>query len=270
MDENLLPEAIALDKANRDELDRAWDDQRSGSVEAAVLLILGGVLLGGVLIAMQIFLSARMKRTLNPMLFAATLGTLAFLVYAGQRYAASDRDLTVAKKDAFESISALWQARAVAYSANGDESRYLLDPAQAAKYEKDFREKAEKVDEFLAAELKNITFEGEEAAARTAVTEFAAYRAIDRQIRELEKSGRHEAAVALCTGSGEQQSNGVFARFDAALEGTLQVNQKAFDAAVLRGLGDVNEFEYVAPVAAALISLLGWLGLKARIREYTI
>ena len=41
--------------------------------------------------------------------------------------------LRVAKKDAFDSVLALTQARAVSYDANADESRYLIDPDRAAK-----------------------------------------------------------------------------------------------------------------------------------------
>jgi hypothetical protein len=270
MDARLLPAATDLDTVNRNELDKAYAGQRTASARALVLLLAGAVITGGVLIAMQIFVAGRMRRILNPGLAAATLATVVFLIYAGQRFAANDRDLKVAKEDAFESIHALWQARAVAYAANSDESRYLLDPSQAAKYESDFQAKAAQVDVFLANEMKNITFAGEEEAAREAVAEFAAYRKVDRQIRDLEKSGKHDAAIALCTGSAAGQSDYVFKSFDDALGKTLMVNQEAFDAAVERGFVDVAGFEIAAPAAAFLIALLGWVGLRPRLREYSV
>lgn len=266
MDARLLPASTDLDTVNRNELDKTYAQQRSASVQASVLLILGGVLLGGVLISVQIFLAGRMRRILNPLLVVATLGTLVFLIYAGQRFAASDRDLKVAKEDAFESIHALWQARAVSYAANGDEIRYLLDPATAAKYEQDFRSKADQVDGFLTKELNNITFPGEEEAAKETAARFHEYRQLDGQLRELEKSGRHDAAVTFW----QKQSNEVFQRFDGALGRTLKVNQDAFESSVASGFRDVNGFEITAPVAALLIALLGWLGMRPRMREYSV
>jgi hypothetical protein len=269
MDSTLLPEAQKLDDANRSELDKAYEGQRTASVQAAVLLILSGALLGCVLIALQIFLAGRMKRVLNPMLFLATLGTLIFVIYAGQRFNANDRNLKTAKVDAFDAIHALWKARALAYSANSDESRYLLDPSQAAKYEAEFQAKAGQIaDEFLAGEMN--AFEGERESAQETLKEFARYREIDRRIRALEKGGQHAAAIALCTGEGNDQSNGVFARFDGELGKTLEINQHAFDASVGRGFADVAGFEWIAPVAAFLISVFAWLGLRPRIREYSV
>jgi hypothetical protein len=40
----------------------------------------------------------------------------------------------VAENDAFDSVLALSQMRAVSYDANADESRYLVDPARAGQY----------------------------------------------------------------------------------------------------------------------------------------
>ena len=57
----------------------------------------------------------------------------------------------VAKKDAFDSISVLEAARAVAYDANGDESRWLLNkvekgkPEQIQSYDGSFQEKTRKI-----------------------------------------------------------------------------------------------------------------------------
>ncbi len=39
--------------------------------------------------------------------------------------------MRAAKKDAFDSILALSQTRAVSYDANADESSYLVDPGRA-------------------------------------------------------------------------------------------------------------------------------------------
>jgi hypothetical protein len=52
------------------------------------------------------------------------------VITAATRLSAETAHLKVAKQDAFDSILALTQARAVSYDANADESRYLVDPAR--------------------------------------------------------------------------------------------------------------------------------------------
>jgi len=79
-----------------------------------------------------------MRRVLNPLLLAATLAALGSLVYSVSAMQQEQRQLKVAKEDAFDSIHALWRARAVSYWANSDESRYLLDHAQAVRHARDF------------------------------------------------------------------------------------------------------------------------------------
>ena len=48
----------------------------------------------------------------------------------------------MAKSEAFDSIVALSQARAVSDDANADESRYLVDPARAGQYQQAFEDKS--------------------------------------------------------------------------------------------------------------------------------
>jgi len=243
MDTTLLPAAADLDKANRTALDEAYAAQTKASGVAMAMLILSAVFAGMVLLGMQVFLNGRMRRVINPLLFLATLAALVFVIYAGQRFRAADRDLKIAKEDAFESIHSLWQARALAYSANGDLTRAAFDTAQRAVYEADFGKQGDAIHGHLADELKNITFEGEEEVAKRSVAGFDAYR------------------VA--------KTPEAFKDFDTALGQTLDVNQRAFDAAVKRGLGDVAAFEIIAPVWAVAISVLAWLGIRPRIREYS-
>ena len=245
MDDSLLPNAAKLDEANRDELIKAYDAQGRASTLAITLLILAGILAGVALISVQIFTAARMKRIFNPLLFLATVAAWILVVYAGQRFQASDRDLKIAKADAFESIHLLWQARATAYTANGDLARAALDPGQRTVHETAFRTNSDKVHSYLADELKNITFKGEKEAAETTAKEFDKF-----------QSAKTPASLK---------------DFDDALDKTLRINKDAFDDAVNRGYQqDVANFEIIAPVWAAGICLLAFLGLRPRIREYSM
>jgi hypothetical protein len=293
MDETLLPAADALDKANNDVLERAYEGQSGKSSWARALLVLTGLVAMGGLLAVQVFLTRRTRRTLNALLAAATLLVAGTLVYAVSSMGAEQRQLKAAKEDAFTSIHALWRARSIAYWANGDESRYLLNPARAAEHERHFVTKTEAMAKLpagmnleavaaaerrethvegfsghLADELNNITFAGEREAAIATLLHFEEYLGLDRQIRQLERGGKHREAVELCTGSKEGQSNWAFDRFDKALGATLDINQAAFESAVSKGFSALDGLEIQVSVMAAAIAVLIFLGLAGRIREY--
>jgi hypothetical protein len=293
MDHTLLPSAEALDKANNEVLERAYKDQASKSSAVQALLVLSGLALLGALAAVQIFLLQRTRRTLNPYLAAATLLMVGSFEYAASAMTTERQQLKVAKEDAFASIHALWRTRAISYSANSDESRYLLDQPHAAEHERNFfiksglvaklppgmnlqdvamaqtsSIKVEGFSGYLADELGNITFAGERDAAIDTVQAFEKYLSVDKQIRRLEATGQHAAAVELCIGNKQGQSNWAFGRFDTALGATLDINQKAFDAAVEKGLGALDGMEIRLFIVAAAIAVLMFLGLGVRIKEY--
>jgi hypothetical protein len=193
----------------------------------------------------------------------------------------------------------------MAYSANGAESRSLLDPAHAGEYDPEFAARSNALARippplsvpgvvaaaakgsatpgftgFLADELNNITFDGEREAAVQTLKAWESYMAIDAQIRTLERASTleppnsperarlHLLAVELCIGTAPGQSNWAFEQFDRALQSTLDINKNAFDAAVAEGFLALRNMEYKAAGAAALIAILIALGLGPRIREY--
>jgi serine/threonine protein phosphatase PrpC len=61
-----------------------------------------------------------------------------FLGFTTRAFLCASHNLKVAKEDAFESIQDLRKVRSISYSANGDESRYLLDTAFASQHEQAF------------------------------------------------------------------------------------------------------------------------------------
>lgn len=294
MDKTLIPAADDLNKANIEALDSAYGREKFlGSLYFISVLISGLVLTTG-LVSLQIFLSRRMRRTLNIHLLAATLITVSFLLYTIGALISASGNLRVAKADAFTSIYALRQSRALAYSANGDESRFLLDAVFADTHEKSFFDKTgklvslpsgqsletviaksakgEQIPGFtglFANALDNITFAGEREAAIDNLTTFNNYLKIDAQIRQLYRSGKIQEAIALCIGTNPGQSNWAFERFKAANQEILDINMKAFDMAVEQGFASVNGFEVTAPIAMGAVVFLTFFGLKPRLREYS-
>ena len=293
MDTVLLPAADALDKANNDVLERTYRSEDFRSSGSRLFIILMMVITLGALGLAQTILSQRMHRTFNPLLLTATLLVLLATLFALHDLSKSHQSLRVAKEDAFTSIHALWRARATAYAANTDESRYLLDATHAADHQNSFlanagalaRQPAEldpaqlqaalreghHVDGFsgyLADELNNVTFTGEREAALETLTAWQRYLAVDAQIRQLERTGQHKKAIELCIGSNPGQSDWAFQQFDEALGRTLAINQTAFDDAVSQGVSALRGLELETGVAALLVALLVVAGFAPRIREY--
>ena len=138
---NMLPAAATLNKVNNDSLEKEYDAQRRSSEGAEIVAGLIAAALAAVLVWAQLFLARRMRRIFNVPLLAATVVTAAFGIYLVASIAVAREDLRSAKEDAFDSIYALWQARAVAYDANGDESRYLFGGPRAATFDQAYRTK---------------------------------------------------------------------------------------------------------------------------------
>jgi hypothetical protein len=294
MDKTLIPAADALNKANQQELERTYAQEQFSASKSLFLIIVSGLLVTATLVSLQIVLSRRTKRTLNIPLLAATFITSSFLFYTIISLISASENLRLAKEDAFTSIYALRQSRALAYSANGDESRYLLDAAFSQYHEQSFfnktsqlmklpngqsletvitaSAKGQKVPGFtglFADALNNITFDGEREATVKTLSTFNEYLKIDSQIRQLYRSGRIQEAIALCIGNNQGQSNWAFEEFKNAHQKTMDINKAEFDKAVEKGFQNVNGFEVTAPIAMSGVVFLTLFGLRPRLKEYS-
>lgn len=338
IDKDLLPAATTLADVNNQQLTKSYQEQRANTSVALWMMMLCGLLLLGVLVGIQIFLNSRMRRIVNPGLLAASVVTIVFLGHAIYTLTAAADHLKIAKEDAFDSLYALRVSRALAYSANGDESRYLLDKSLASKHEQEFLRKITKIAEIPTSQtfssianayqstedknfkvpgfkglmtdgLHNITFTGERIASVETLRFFGFYFDIDKKIRQLETSGKHQEAIALCIGNNTDQSNWAFDRYKDAQQKVININMEAFQKALVQAFNEVgidtdfkikvnpisqddqvkkkNEsievfsttnkvetravtrFEVIAVMAVIIISLLTWGGLSPRLKEYT-
>ncbi|MGI4831688.1 MAG: hypothetical protein ACRYFU_26430 [Janthinobacterium lividum] len=303
MDNVLLPAADELDRVNNDALVEAFPRHRVQGMLLFLFVALAGVLLVVTLVRTQMFLSHRMRRTLNPALLVATLTSVALVLYGLGAMGTAQHQLGAAKGDAFESVHALWRARAVAYQANAELSRVLLDPVHAADYAKAFahetgtlaqlpagmsmdqvvanREGVPAFTGFLSEAWGNITFRGERDAAVRMLTAYQGYLQMASEIFRLEAAGKHANAVKLCVGGATSESTGIFRQFDTALGDTLAINQKEFDRSVEVGIDAVGDtggkmsaakmmgtLEFKAVLVCGLLAVLVLLGFAPRIREY--
>jgi hypothetical protein len=295
----LLKNAMDLANANHDALTAGYGGARATQGRDALLVALSGLLLLASLAGLQLFLARRMRRALNLPAAAATVVALALLAGALATLRANDEHLRSAKQDAYDSVYALRQARAIAFDANADESRYLADPQRSQAYEQAFLAKTLQLTTFpqpvtigtydaamagaLAAldrgqtpntdgsfgrALHNITFAGERAAAVATLTAYARYQLDDRILRADATSGRTQEAVRFDTSTAPNDSDGHFNAFDDALGRWIQINQSAFDRSVAAGNGNLAGWQLYPIAGALLVVALAFVGLRPRLGEY--
>ncbi|OKH55948.1 hypothetical protein NIES2101_01410 [Calothrix sp. HK-06] len=292
-EKQIQPNADTLNQVNLDTLNQTYEQQKIANAASELLILMTGLTLLVVLLGTQLFLYRRMRRVINPKLLAATIISFLFISYSIYALESSVSNLKLAKEDAFESLYALRQARALAYSANRDESRFLLDRANAAKYEQAFQEKinkivtlppgytlktiipklakGEQVKDFtglIGDEFKNITSAGEREAAVATMTALDKYLDIDKQIRQLAVSGKYAEAIQLATGLSQGESDWAFEQFKIAHQKLLDINQQQFDGAIKDGFANVQNLEIIALITAITVSTLALFGLRQRLLEY--
>jgi hypothetical protein len=290
MQKTIIPAGFALDEANFRHLTASYDQHRAYRGGAWIVLLLAIGVLGSLLIAVQLDLTRRMRRLVNLPLLAATALLGLFGLYLVFIFAGAGEELRAAKQDSFDSVHALWKARAVAYDANAEESLYLLERgALQAQHDAAFFSKSaqllsgpppaealaqaasgrfQDIKGFIGVELNNITYPGEREAALDLLRTFVDYLEIDRKIRDLERAGRHAEAFALCVGTAPGQSDWAFARFDKALLKVLDINERAFSGQVEGAFAYLAWVQWALGFVALAIAALCWIGLQPRIREY--
>lgn len=268
----------------------------SGRLIAVVAL---GVLLLTALGILQWYLARRFRRILNPAVLTATVCALLAVILGAQMLISTSGQLRGARRDAFDSVVALSRARAVAYDANADESRYLLDPQRRDQYAGAFLAKSQKLygiqgatlatyDAGLATtwkayesdhhdlrftgefrrELDNITFNGERAAAEKTVETYAVYQRDDRKIRALVAAGKERQATEFCMGWEPGTSNAHFGAWKTALDRVTDINQAHFAASVRAGRSAVSGLLPWADGLMLAAMLLTALGLRPRLAEF--
>ncbi|MFF4253452.1 hypothetical protein ACFY1L_19815 [Streptomyces sp. NPDC001663] len=295
----LLPDSRKLVDSNNQAFNAEYAAARSALSGRLVAVLALGVLLLALLGALQWCLARAFRRILNPGVLAATVCALVAVLLGTQLLAASASDLRGARRDAFDSVVALSRARAIAYDANADESRYLLDPGRREQYARSFLTKSQELygiqgadlssyDPRLAAtwqayesdhrglrftgefrrELDNVTFPGERAAAERTVEAYAVYQRDDRKVRALLAAGKERQAVEFCMGWQAGTSNAHFGAWMAALDRVTDINRQHFDGSVRAGRSDLDtELPLVCGLLLLAVVLTG-LGLRPRLAEF--
>ena len=266
MHATVLPIAADITAQDSASVDAMYASDRGGAQLDAVLVLLIGLLLTGALVAAHWYLSRRFRRILTPAFALAAMLTVVVTVLGCSVLFHEATQLRVAKAEAFDSINALTNARAVSYDANADESRWLLDPT--GELQSSYLTKVEQVHGLLGTELNNITFPGEAHGAYATTTAFNAYVQDDATIRGDAERNDLADAVRVDVGTGAGQSNAAFYKYDQALLGIIEINENAFTTAIDDGRSALGVWTWLPYATGIAVLVLVGAALYPRLREY--
>ncbi|MFI0479589.1 hypothetical protein [Actinomadura sp. 9N215] len=299
MKDDVLPAAARLTRANAAALDHTYGARRGAAQHTAVAIAALGLALLATLLALQVLFTRRTHRMVNPSVATASALVVAFTVAGTVLFAAEAEQLRVAKEDAFDSVLALTQARAIGYDANADESRFLVDPERSSRYEQAFLDKSQQLARLPRATLttydgrladaiqryrndhadlvfdglygrafRNITFPGERERAERTIALYQQYERDDRHLRALAAKGNLRAAVEFNTSYAVGGSNHDFTAYDRSLESLIALNHQHFDASIRDGRRALRGWSYIPALAVVVCTVLIVTGVRPRLVEY--
>jgi hypothetical protein len=291
LDNMLIPTAYKLKEINSRELERQYSESKYvGSSATAGVFLLGAATIAG-LVILQMFISIRTRRTLNPLLLAATVTAFIFLLTTLYSLIMSGEQLRIVKEDSYNSLLALRTGRSLLYAANSDESRFLLDVPNQDRHESAFFKKTSEVfgnsnnqnaltgaiqtlkmggknpniTGHFAKAINNITFDKERVILQQMMAQYQEYMSIDQQIRTLVDQKRSAEALELCLG----QSNQVFESLKDTMDEAIKINQEVFEDVEKKATNQLAGYEVKATIALGIMATLIFFGLKPRLKEYS-
>ncbi len=300
INKELVPAANALDKANFQILDSIYSGAKSNSKFLCGLVLFIGMLCIICLVVTQFYLFKRFRRRFNLPLLIATVASAFVVMHMYSELSESGEAMKVAKELSYDSILTLLDVRASAYNANAAQSRWLLDRENAALHDKEFHDNVNAMISFspghsfdstillaeaqlanrdhkfklpgfsgtLATEFQNVSFEGEKYHMVEALKALKNFCAVDKQMRELEKAGNHDAAVELGLEYDPEASKSAFTKLDYALGTALRINLENFELAVDDAETDLRGLAILAEFFAVFVVVFVYFGLRSRMAEY--
>ncbi|MFC4564987.1 hypothetical protein ACFO4E_24265 [Nocardiopsis mangrovi] len=298
----LLPKAYNLTLESGATVRGAYEERRSDIRLGPVWVAVSGTLAVVSLIALQLFLRARFRRSYNPALAAATAGVLALVGLATGMLQNQAEQLRTAKEDGLDSVIALSRAQAISTGMNADQSRWLLDPERADTYAQSYFEDAQtvlyvegpggvvpgdldaydaevgslvadragyrgRVLGFLGDELDETRLDGQVEAQHEVLRAYDGFLRADREMRAIAADGRRREAVdAHMGGAGSVQD--AFDRYEETLINLTSLHRATFDDAVNAGDRGVAGWEALLPASTLAFGVLILAGVRPRLAEY--
>ncbi|MEU4619509.1 hypothetical protein AB0G04_05965 [Actinoplanes sp. NPDC023801] len=269
MQQTILPAAAGVFDSTHRRL-VTEQDEAAGFPWLVTLLVLAT---GAALIAAQVLVARRSRRTFNLGLVAASAITVLALLWSVVALGASAARLETGRRDGSVLVSLLANAGRAALQARANESLTLVARGGGATLEKDF---TARMDELIGVDGRRGLFaralaqapSSDRRAIAAARDEAVRWRTLHEQVRVADNGGDWDKAVELATAPGDDALPAVFARLDSGLAEALAVGNARVDgqaeqaANALRGLLPGVVLLTVGLVAAVVF------GFRPRIGEY--
>ncbi|MBV2365164.1 hypothetical protein ACFPZ0_26640 [Streptomonospora nanhaiensis] len=302
MRRDLLPKAYNLTLESGATVRSTYEANSAAATAGIGLVAAAAAALLAALVVLQVFLRRRFRRRYNAWLGLATAGVLVMGLASVAMLQRQSVLLRTAKEEGLESVLALSRARAISTGMNADQSRWLMDPDNAATYEQNFLEDAQTVvflvpedgdipgnlhgyttevtaavprhDDYpgrmlglLGEEVATGGGEGETRALRRTLRTYAAFLRADERMRAIAREGDTAAAVdAHITGPDSVEA--VFADYEEALIDLTRLHMSTFDTSVATARDDLAGWNHAVVAACGAFALLIALGVRPRLAEY--
>jgi hypothetical protein len=249
------------------------------AIVAFVLLVL--------LVRTQHFLRVRFRRRRNPRLLLATM-LLVLVSGAGALGAVqAGRTIRSGENVSYARLLNLYNARALAYDANGNEGLSLISRGSSGPFDAAFqKETSQLVDRpltddlmrdaehgqvrfngLLADELRQANGPEERGQALQVLRAYRTFLQVDQAVRR-EAQGNQQLAVTTALGTDKGQLVFAFDDLDYDLGVSIQTLQNQFDTTMQMAEITLAVTAGLELLALAIAALTFW-GLKPRIAEYT-
>jgi len=230
------------------------------ALSGAVLLVLLGVL-----VMTQVWMTRRFRRTLNVPLAAATVLVLVVGVWFVASVAAQGSHVDTAGTSGSTPLGTYTQARILALELRADDELTLLTRDSVPSYQQDAGSVAASLDRLLTPDGGPPS---ERALVGRARTDWLAVLAAHNRIRATDTSGELPAATALAAGSGPRDLPALSSTLDATLASGVDGAQQTFGASTAAADGDLAPLGWGAGLALSAAAGLVVLGFRPRIAEY--
>jgi hypothetical protein len=254
----------AVEASQRDQI----NDSLGTAHRAGVWMQLSGWLLLLALVLASWWMSRTFRRIINVPIAIAALMLFLLLVIGGTKQASSVSDADGAVGTQLEAADNAAQARAAAFEAKSQEALTLINRGNGAANEANWQRGNDVVTQELDKQLGTASGLSEDAADA-----YGNYQAAHRDIREIDKSGGWDTAVAISLGAIPAPTANVnavrsFDDFDQAVSQIVANEGTNASARLSDAVSPLSSLRNIVFVAGLVIAVLAALGVGQRLREY--
>jgi len=268
LSDDIYPLTDGLANRAEDRYRDEYNDQLSSSLLLVGLALASVAVLIALLARVQRFLSAHFRRSVNVALAASTVTAVGLFTWLAYGFNQQASQLRTARLDGYHGVRLMVDARAAAFGAKGDESRFLIARGNGDPDEARFQTRVQLLESAEAPRglLAQAADSADDPAEANVVEEATRAWRLYRETHDSEVVGQAERDLAVATAL--TTSNDRFDRFDLASTEAVEAGQAQFDGAMDRASRALRFLTPASVVLAVVIALLAGFGLQLRINEY--